>query len=340
MRLRKVLCDVSFAAAVGAMVAVLLPGCATTPRMDWRQAVKAGDYKYAYNDLFETWRSGTPDVKAEAVRYAWRDPRIIDAARQDALDNIRRVADGHEGDLPSLGKAIKTGPLEDRIEFAKLVNRSLDVDREILSAHQKRVPAQAAQPAQQVQPAEIIRPVAKAQPQASSHPAERTKPVETTPPAQVIPPAASVAPATKTQPAAKIQPAEKIEPAPKVEARTAENATIADLLAQAAEAKRRATWRCKGASACGKAMASAQDFVALNSNMRIEVATDTRIETYKPIEIGHLGMKVSKVLRDGDEAELQLAVTCRVGALRKLCPSTELRVYTAFPVFMQSTMRQ
>ena len=373
MGLRKLLCDSSLAAALVAMAVLLLPGCTATPtapRTDWRQSVKVGDYKAAFSDLYETWRAGSPDVKAETLRHAWRDPRIVDAARQDALENIQRIASSHKGDLAALERAVKKGEFEDRIEFAKVVDRSLDLDREIRSAYEKRGPAPgAAKPVDPAPPAEKAQPVAKAPPTERSQPTQATKPVETAPSAPIAKPVetapsapkakatetvqpapkpqpvekAAPAPkpqvAEKTQPAAKPQPAEKIEPAPNVEMRPAESASITELTAQAAEAKRRAVLRCKGASACDKAMASAQDFVVLNSNMRIQVATDTLIETYKPIEIGHLGMKVLKVPVSGDEAELQLTVSCRVGVLRKLCPASEARVYTAFPVFMQSAIR-
>ncbi|MBL0143655.1 MAG: hypothetical protein IPP91_16490 [Betaproteobacteria bacterium] len=388
MRLKKMLCDACLAAAIGAIAALLVPGCtATAPRMDWREAVKAGDYKYAFGDLYETWHSGSVDVKAETLRNAWRNPGIVEAARQDAVDNIRLIASSHTGDLASLDRAVKKGPLEDRIEFSKVVNRTLDLDREILAAYQKRgqakstrpaEPAQPAatippvaklQPAEKVQPAQSPQPAARVEPTAAApraepiqpaarvepttvtpraepiQPAQKPRPPETVQPVQGSQPAAKVEPATanalaqKGQPAAKIQLSEKIEPAAKAEKSAVENAPLAGLLAQAAEAKRHAIWRCKGASACDKAMESAQDFVVLNSNMRIQVATNARIETYRPIEIGQLGMTVMKSPRNGDEAELQLTVNCRVGALRKLCPASEARVYAAFPVFMQSAVR-
>jgi hypothetical protein len=370
MGLRKLLSDASLAAAIGAIAVLLMPGCTSTaPRMDWRQAVKIGDYKYAYADLYETWHSGSTDVKAETLRNAWRNPGIVDAARQDAIDNIQLIASGHTGDLPSLERAVKKGPLEDRIEFAKVVNRSLDLDREIRAAYEKRGQVQVTRPAEQAQPTAAIPPEAKVRPAEPVQPAQRPQPaakVESTaatprtepiqpagksrpaeaaqaatslPPAKKVEPAASASLAEKSQPAAKSPPSEKIEPASKVEKSAVDNAPLAELQAQAAEAKRLAIWLCKGASACDKAMASAQDFVVLNSNMRIHVATDTLIETYKPIEIGQLGMKVLKSPRGGDEAELQLTVNCRVGVLRKLCPASEARVYTAFPVFMQSAIR-
>ncbi|MCK7579475.1 MAG: hypothetical protein MZV65_29690 [Chromatiales bacterium] len=114
-----------------------------------------------------------------------------------------------------------------------------------------------------------------------------------------------------------------------MEMRPAESASITELTAQAAEAKRRAVLRCKGASACDKAMASAQDFVVLNSNMRIHVATDTLIETYKPIEIGQLGMKVLKVPVSGDEAELQLT-ELPGGRLAQVVPGHARRAASAW----------
>ncbi len=121
---------------------------------------------------------------------------------------------------------------------------------------------------------------------------------------------------------------------------TAKPVIQSDHLSQVAEAKRRAVWRCKGTPACDKAWAAAESFVGLNTDMRIRTAKSPTIETYPPIEIGKVGMKVEKVALENDEAELRLTVHCRVGVLRELCPATELRIYTAFPAHMQAAARK
>ncbi len=365
MGLRKMLCDCS-AAATLAMVAILATGCAATTTArhgDWRESVKAGNFQSAYSDLYENWRSGTPDVRAETLRYAWRDPRIVSVAKPDLVAKIQPVADAHQGDLQSLARALKDGPLEDRLAFAKQVDRKLDVDREIASAYERRGQAaaqpvqaprqvapqtattqQAAAPPQPVttpqasvpqQPAAIpqaaVPPPPDATPQPVAKPQPETKPQATTSVQPLAKPQPEVKPQVATPPQSKVEP----EPVAKPTA-TAKPVIQSDHVAQVAEAKRRAVWRCKGTPACDKAWAAAESFVGMNTDMRIRTAKSPTIETYPPIEIGKVGMKVEKVALESDESELRLTVHCRVGVLRQLCPATELRIYTAFPSHMQA----
>jgi outer membrane biosynthesis protein TonB len=336
------------------MVAILATGCSATTTArhgDWRESVKAGDFQSAYSDLYENWRAGTPDVRAESLRYAWRDPRIVAVAKPDLVAKIQPVADAHQGDLQSLARALKDGPLEDRLAFAKQVDRKLDVDREIASAYERRRQAttpRAAVPPQPVTtppPVTTPQPVARPQPETKPQAATAVQPMAKAQPETKPQAATAVQPMAKTQPEAKPQlatpPPPKVEPEPvAVPTATAKSVIQSDHAAQVAEAKRRAVWRCKGAPACDKAWAAAETFVGLNTDMRIRTAKSPTIETYPPIEIGKVGMKVEKVALESDESELRLTVHCRVGVLRQLCPATELRIYTAFPSHMQAAARR
>lgn len=341
----------SFSAAMTvAMAALLATDCAAagTPRQgDWRGSVQAGDFQSAYNDLYETWRAGTPDTRAETLRYAWRDPRIVAVARPDLVARIQPVADAHQGDLQTLARALKDGPLEYRIDFAKLVDRKLDVDREIAAAHERRSQA-AAPPAQAPRQAASPRPATTLPPAAPPPPAA---PQATAPQAMTRPQPETKSPAaTPAQPIAKPQPESspqvatppqpRVEPEPAAKPATPKPVIQSNNVAQVAEAKRRAVWRCKGAQACDKAWAAAESFVGQNTDMRIRTAKSPTIETYPPIEIGKVGMRVERVALENDESELQLTVHCRVGVLRQLCPATEMRIYSAFPAHMQAAARQ
>lgn len=372
MGLRKLLCDFS-ATITLALAALLATGCATTTTArhgDWRESVKAGDFQSAYNDLYENWRAGTPDVRADTLRYAWRDPRIIAVAKPDLVAKIQPVADAHPGDLQTLQRALKDGPLEGRIEFAKLVDRKLDVDGEIASAYGRRrqaagsvtpppaavatrtEPVPSAPPQETRQPAPTVQtsPQAASLQPATAPPPTATPPSATQGPPKVTPQPASTPPVAAPQPLAKPQPQPRPEaatsPQPKPEPEPATRSTTAAKpstqsvhLEQVAEAKRRAAWRCKGPQACDKAWAAAESFVGLNTDMRIRTAKSPTIETYPPIEIGKVGLKVEKVPLDNNESELRLTVHCRVGVLRQLCPATELRIYSAFPAHMQAAAR-
>jgi hypothetical protein len=346
----QVLRRVCVAALVGVAAASLVAGCATSRHRDWREAVKAGDYRAAYLDLFETWRMGTGDVKAEALRYAWRDPAIVAVARKDLVAGIQPIAEAHTGDLASLTKSVKDGPFEDRVEFAKLVDRNIDVDGEIKAAYGKRSPRTAAAPAVPA-PAPAPAPAAPAPkadapvrlappappPMAKSQPTEAVAPpAAKSPSVAASTPAPSAPKATQSTPTPP-QPAPPAPPPASVEKAPTGDGAHARLLAQVAEEKKRSVWRCKGAAACDKAWLAAEGFVASNSDMRVRAVTPTSIDTYPPIVIGEIGMKVEKRTPGTGDSELELTVICRTGKLRQLCPTAELRLYKAFPAHLKAS---
>lgn len=62
---------------------------------------------------------------------------------------------------------------------------------------------------------------------------------------------------------------------------------------------------------CRKAFALAQIYVSTKSDMKIQIATDTIIETYNPTEAGKLGAKVIKTPGQGEQAQISLIVSCK-----------------------------
>lgn len=314
-----------------AIAVVTIAGCAAPRHQDWRQAVKAGDYAAAYADLFETWRAGTPDVKAESLRYAWRDPGIVAVARSDLAGRIQPVAAAHTGDLAALMKAVKDGPLEDRVEFAKLVDRRIDVDGEIKAAYDRRRPAPAATPAVPPAPAAAPTPRVEAPPPPAPPVTARAAPAAPPAPPPAAPAVAPTSPPATAAPKAATTPAPMAPAPPPVEKPSMQQAAPPALAAQVAEASKQSIWRCKSAAACDKAWASAEGFVAANADMRIKTASATLIETYPPIVIGEIGMKVERRSVGAGEAEIQLTVVCRAGRLAQACPTAQLRLYKAFP---------
>jgi len=346
MRYSRALRHACIAAIIGVVAAAGVAGCAASRHRDWREAVKAGDYQHAYLDLFETWRAGTPDVKAEALRSAWRVAGITAVARKDLAAIIQPAADRHAGDLASLQKSIVHGPLEDRVDFAKLVDRTIDVEREIAAAYAKRDGSALARPAVPAAPAAVARPAepvaapVASQAPVAAPPAAQSAPMpqatKKTPVAEAPRVAETPSPAREAKPAQAAAPSESPSPATAATPGPARKEADAVLSAKVEEAKQRATWRCKGAPACGKSWEAAESFVGRNSDMRIKTVTGTLIDTYPPIVIGEIGMKVERIALGADESEMRLTVSCRVGRLRQSCPAAELRIYTAFPAFMRS----
>jgi len=325
MGLARVLAGAALALAALSLAA----GCAAPRSRDWREAAKAGDYRAAYADLYASWRDGTADVKAETLRHAWRSPEIMAIARTDLAEILRVAAGSHAGDLASFEREVTKGPLHERVAFAKLLDRTIDVDREIQVAHAKRpVVAQAAPtpPARPVAPPPAA-PPAPATPSAPPKPAAPPKPEM---PAKAIASPASPVPETAPPaPPAPPAPVAKAAPVPPPPSRPAPPA-------QVAEAKARAVWRCEGKAACEKAWAAAESFVGANADMRIRSVTATAIETYPPIVLGEVGLSVAKVPAGGEAFEMRLTVNCRAGMIRHTCPASEVRIYGAFPDYLRA----
>mgnify|MGYP001416573815 FL=1 len=254
----------------------LLAGCAAPRSRDWREAAKAGDWRAAYADLYASWRDGTADVKAETLRHAWRSPEVMAIARTDLADILRQAAASHAGDLASFEREVTKGPLHERVAFAKLMDRTLDVEREIAAAHARRPAIAQAAPPPPARPVAPPPPV----PPAPAAPPPQPKPVaapKAETPAKAIEPPAPPAPATPPAPPAPPS-APTVPPAPVAKAAPASPPALRPSPpAQVAEARARAVWRCEGKAACDKAWAAAESFVGANADMRIRSVTATAI---------------------------------------------------------------
>jgi hypothetical protein len=121
------------------------------------------------------------------------------------------------------------------------------------------------------------------------------------------------------------------------EVREAKRAAARTMVAKRDAARTLAVWQCNGSAACEKAFALAQIFVNDHSDMKIQVATNTIVETYNPTDPGKVGMKVVKLPLSGDTAELRLTNTCKGGAeAMSLCLTRETQGYEQFRAFMSS----
>jgi len=315
------------AAALCAAAMSLVAGCAAPRSRDWREAAKAGDYRAAYADLYASWRDGTADVKAETLRHAWRSPEIMAVARSDLAEILRQAAGSHAGDLPSFEREITKGPLHERVAFAKLLDRTIDLDREIAGAHAKRPGVARAAPPPPSRPKPVVPPRPEATAKAIEPPVA---------PAPAAPPAASATPPAAPVPLAPVAPPTPVAKAAPVSPPPPRPAPPA----QVAEAKARAVWRCEGKTDCDKAWAAAESFVGANADMRIRSVTATAIETYPPIVLGEVGLSVAKVPAGGEAFEMRLTVNCRAGMIRHTCPTSEVRIYGAFPDYLKAATRR
>jgi hypothetical protein len=95
---------------------------------------------------------------------------------------------------------------------------------------------------------------------------------------------------------------------------------------------------CKSESQCRKAFAIAQIFINQHSDMKIQVSTDTIVETYNPTDPGKLGLRVIKLPLEKDTAEISIETIC------KQCSDLqdklrELRVQSLFKPYVDQRLR-
>lgn len=107
-------------------------------------------------------------------------------------------------------------------------------------------------------------------------------------------------------------------------------------------AAQKSRFLCQNKIECEKAFSLTQIFVSENSDMKIQVATDTIVETYNPSESMKTALKAIKIPMRGDSAEIVLTASCRDEgheSFKDICDQKMLSVYVAYPSFLQSALR-
>ena len=102
-------------------------------------------------------------------------------------------------------------------------------------------------------------------------------------------------------------------------------------------AKNNAVFRCQDRSACDKAFALTQVFINSKSDMKIQIANDTVIQTYNPTELFGVGLSAVKMPRAGSSADIIISVNCKsTESNALLCLSKSTLIYQDFPDFMRN----
>ncbi|NMG71812.1 hypothetical protein GO611_16985 [Azoarcus communis SWub3 = DSM 12120] len=116
----------------------------------------------------------------------------------------------------------------------------------------------------------------------------------------------------------------------------------ANAVLSAEEAKKHARYRCGTRQACDKSFALTQIFISERADMKIQVATNTIIETYSPTDANRIGMKAIRMPGRGESAEITISIKCRDDgsiASKSLCAMTQDYLYSLYPKFLASAMR-
>jgi len=100
---------------------------------------------------------------------------------------------------------------------------------------------------------------------------------------------------------------------------------------------------CNVKSTCPKVFALAQIYIATETDQKIQVVTDSVIQTYNPTDIGHVGASIIKMPGRGDNAEVTLSLSCKSGDYREgqsLCRIKNTRLYQGFRPFIERRLVQ
>lgn len=114
-------------------------------------------------------------------------------------------------------------------------------------------------------------------------------------------------------------------------------AKVAELL----EAEKLAVVFCPDKTACDKAFSLTQIYLNQTADMKIQVATDTIVETYNPTEDGKLGLKAIRIPGKGSSAAITLTATCKdeKGFYVESCRLGKLRAYKEFRPFVEQMLK-
>lgn len=96
---------------------------------------------------------------------------------------------------------------------------------------------------------------------------------------------------------------------------------------------------CVGEKNCKKYFQLTQLFINNNSDMKIQVATDTIVETYNPTDLYKVGMKASKYPGKDDSEKIIIDVICKSEANDALCIQKETVIYEKFRSFVEMSLQ-
>ncbi len=94
---------------------------------------------------------------------------------------------------------------------------------------------------------------------------------------------------------------------------------------------------CYDDSSCDKMFTLTREYIRARSTRKIQLATDSTIETSSPEQDGDIAMSARKIPAIGSSSDIYLTVSCRVddkGIYDKLCERRQLEIYRGFRPFI------
>lgn len=94
---------------------------------------------------------------------------------------------------------------------------------------------------------------------------------------------------------------------------------------------------CRGEKSCKKMFALTQVFISEHSSMKLQIATETVIETHNPTASGLIGLKATKTPGRGDSERISLLVLCKEPNSNTVCLSKSIDTYKQFRLFIEAS---
>lgn len=112
-------------------------------------------------------------------------------------------------------------------------------------------------------------------------------------------------------------------------------------LIELTEAEKSSVVFCPDKPACDKAFSLTQIYLNQTADMKIQVATDTIVETYNPTEDGKLGLKAIRIPGKGTSAAITLTATCKdeKGHYAEVCRLGKIHAYKGFRPFVEQMLK-
>ena len=96
---------------------------------------------------------------------------------------------------------------------------------------------------------------------------------------------------------------------------------------------------CKDKTTCNKIFSLAQIYVQQNADQKIQVATDTIIETYNPTEGGKVAITVIKMPRAGTVEVVKITPSCKEeNFFERSCRLKRTSIYQGFKPFIERSL--
>jgi hypothetical protein len=114
------------------------------------------------------------------------------------------------------------------------------------------------------------------------------------------------------------------------------------LRAELADAMKRNRLECVGAAPCDRMFAQGQAYLLQHSDMRIQVATNTLIETYNATDSGKVSMRLVRLPMPGDRWDIQVTAACHAPRPQDIdgCNRRLLAIYSGYLRHMQALEAQ